>query len=217
MKIVLVAGDFAQSEVLNMLRQRLASLGHKGSDFLFCGQPANCGADVVRGAVRSADRVVVGMSERSDEEVAAVREAMERNIPFALYADTFGAHRLPAFECARDSDKATLFTVSANEADDAKFFFPKAKVVVTGNPCWEEFAFPKLSRNEARGILEISGEKKVIVSVGDKYLAQNIIQFGATIDAVRSLGWEEDSEILLALHPGDLHNPKLYDELVQNA
>lgn len=217
MKITLVAGDYAQSEVLNMLGQKLAGLGHELYSFLCYGKPAEFVADAVCDAVKSSDWTVVGMSERSDEEVVAVKEALKNNTSFALYADTFGAHRLTAFEFARDTDKATLFTVNSYEASDAKTLFPGAKVIVTGNPRWEEFAFPKLSRYEARQLLGIADEKHIVLSIGDKYLAQNVIQFGATIDAVRSLGWENNTEVILALHPGDLNDSKLYDELVVNA
>lgn len=216
MKIVLVAGDYAQSEVLSMFAKMLERAGHDTMSFLGYGKKNQFTADSVKAFVKDASWLVAGMSERSDEEVVAVQEAMRRNIPFALYADTFGAHRLPAFTFARDLE-FRLFVINDKEAGDASNLFPRADVYVTGNPRWEEFAFPRLSRGEARSVLGIEDNRRVILCPGDKSLAQNMIQFGATIDAVHKLKWARKTDIVIGLHPGDPNDPKLYDELVERA
>lgn len=213
MKIVLVAGDFAQSEVLRMLEIRLAEAGNKVSSFLCYGRVGQFSTETIVEAIKGAEWLVSGMSELFFEETIAVREAVNRNIRIALYADTFDAYRSPVFEFVRISS-VTLFVVNNDEAVGARQIFPKANVLITGNPRWEEFAFPRLSRQKAREILGIVGNRRVILCPGDKYLAQNMIQFSATIDAVQRLGWEGDAEILFALHPGEPNTPKLYDELL---
>lgn len=216
MKIVLVAGDFAQSEVLKALGDRIVQFGHTTESFLCYGKKDQFQLDSIRQSISGAGFLVVGMSELSGEETEAVKEAVRQNVRIALYADTFGAHRLPAFEFAREL-ALTMFVVNQDEEHDARKLFPCADVFVTGNPRWEEFAFPKLSSCEAAHKLGLTAGKLVILSVGDKYLAQNIIQFASTIEAVRMLGWEWNTYTLLALHPGDPNDPKLYEELVRNS
>lgn len=216
MKIVLVAGDFAQSEALDLFRDRIMQSGHSTESFLCYGNKNLYSLNSIRQSMSGAGFLVAGMSEMSDEETEAVKEAVKQNVRIALYADTFGAHRLPAFEFAREL-ALTMFVVNQDEASDARELFPRADVRVTGNPRWEEFAFPKLSQDEVVRKLGLDASKLVILSAGDKYLAQNIIQFGSTIEAVRLLRWHMNTQILLALHPGDQNDPKLYEELVTNS
>ncbi len=216
MKFVLVAGDYAQSEVLMMLGAALEKTGHKVHIFLAFGKTPLFQSSDIKAWLVGADWLVAGMSEKSDEEVAAVKEAMEKNVKIALYADTFDAHKLPAFKFAR-KEKLILFVINEGEAEGARKLFPNADVIMTGNPTWEKFAYPALTREDARKKLGIAKNRRVILSIGDKFLAQNIIQFGATIDAVYAQWWEKSTDILLALHPGDPNSPDLYNELVEKA
>ncbi len=216
MKVVLVAGDFSQSEALAMLAASLEEVGHQVLKYLESGKPHLYPIDAIKSALSGADWLVCGISELSAEEVTATQFAIENNIKVALYADTFNAHRLPAFEPVRNAP-VTIFTINADEASDAQKLFPKATVIVTGNPRWESFFFPKMSRQEARQLLQIDEDKIVLLCVGDKYLTQNLIQFGATVDVVHSLGWDKNVEIIFALHPGDQNERTLYDEVVAYA
>lgn len=216
MKFTLVAGDHAQSLVLQMLETQLKEAGHETCSFFCDGQIDKFPKDVIDTSMRDTDWLIAGMSNNSSEEVAAVEEARERGVKIALYADTYGAHSLKAFESVRNYE-VTLFVINDHEAMGARETFPFATIVTTGNPRWEEFAFPKLSRSEARLKLEIPADRRVILSAGDKHLDQNNIQFEATIKAVEKLGWESGTEILLALHPGDLNDRAAYEKLATEA
>ncbi len=216
MKVVLVAGDFAQSEVLKMLGEALEKKGHKVGNFLAYGETPIFNFKSIKEELVGADWLISGMSEHSNEEVVVVKEAMEKNVKIALYADTFDAHKLPAFGFAR-KEKLRLFVINDGEVEDARKLFPNADVIVTGNPRWEEFFSSSPMPSAARAVLDITEDKKVILCVGDKYLAQNILQFGATIDAIQKLGWENKVKLFFALHPGDTNDYKFYYELVRHA
>lgn len=213
LKIILVAGDVAQSEALGMLAQMLQKRGHETFESFGYGREHPHSAVELIEQINVADWVVVGMSEKADMEVWVAATAREHNIPYAFYADTYGVPMLEAFERFRNT-QPVLFVINDDEATLAKTLFPFATIVVTGNPRWEHFAFPKLTRAQAREKLNVSESRRVILSVGDKFLAQNMIQFGATVEAIHQLGWERETDLLLSLHPGALQSPEMYDEFI---
>ena len=98
MKFVLVAGDYAQSEVMEMLGNKLQEKGHAIALFLRRGKKEPLPIEDIRKEIQSSDWLVSGMSNVSDDEVAAVRSAHEYGKLVALYADTFANYRFPAFE-----------------------------------------------------------------------------------------------------------------------
>lgn len=218
MKFVLVAGDHAQSLVLKELGDKLEKAGHQVRNFLGYGKKDAFPLDEMTASLDSVDWLVAGMSELSDAEVLAVTEAQKLNVKIALYADTFGIpHRLEQFHFMKHME-FTLFILNDNEATIAYDVFPHVVTKVTGNPRWEAFAFPRFSREEARQKLDASPAEKVIFSVADKFLAMNIVQFSATIDAVHKLGWGKNTRLFFPLHPGgDPEHIKLYDEVVENS
>ncbi|OHA24452.1 MAG: hypothetical protein A3D50_01485 [Candidatus Taylorbacteria bacterium RIFCSPHIGHO2_02_FULL_44_12] len=170
MKFVLVAGDYAQSEVMEMLGNKLQEKGHAIALFLRRGKKEPLPIEDIRKEIQSSDWLVSGMSNVSDDEVAAVRSAHEYGKLVALYADTFANYRFPAFEPIRGFVKK-LFTINQSEADDAASVFPKnTEIVLTGNPRWEEFAFPVFSREEVREQLSVPEDWTIVLCPGDKYL-----------------------------------------------
>ncbi len=214
MKTVLVAGDFAQSEVMRMLGEVLQERGVEVVSFLRGGRAEALPTEAIKHEIASANNLVVTMSNLSDDEVMAVTEAHRIGVRCSLYADTFGNHRLPAFEPVRDFVE-TLFVINADEGRDAATYFPKANIVATGNPRWEEFAFPVQTRVQARERLSVFDDRKLILCPGDKYLALNMLLFGAAGEAVGSLNRRFGSqiELLIGFHPGDLNSPSLYEDV----
>ncbi|MEK7078036.1 MAG: hypothetical protein AAB911_00525 [Patescibacteria group bacterium] len=161
------------------------------------------------------DVVVCGMSsspELAKEELAACEAAVKAGIPLCLFADTFRSWARPWFEPYRQAASA-LFVINPEEAEKARNLFPHAKIVASGNPAWEDFFFPKYTREEVRQKLEITDEQKMILVPGGKCLAQNMLLFGAVIEAANQPG--SGYRVVLTLHPGDSNPSEIYADLVK--
>lgn len=164
------------------------------------------------------DIVVTGMSsspELAEHELMACKEAVHHGIPLALFADTFGAWGRPWFEFYREAVSA-LFVVSPAEAEKARELFPNAKIVASGNPTWEDFFFPKFSREEVRAKLEVEDNESMILVPGSKSLAVSMLLFGGVIESAIMLG-EAYGRVFISLHPGDKNPLGLYQELADYA
>lgn len=208
MRIVLVGRDTAPANALKKLQDYLASLSNEGGsykvfDFLGNGQFTK---ESIGERVLTADVLLVGMSSSAklaEKEIYAAETAVRANTPFGFYADTFGCHKRPWF--AKLRDKASfVFVVNKKEAESAQELFPNAKIVASGNPMWEGFFTPRLSREEVRERLGIEDGQRMIFCPGGKLLAVNMQHFGGVISASHVLGMNpEDWKIVLATHPGD--------------
>lgn len=215
MKIVLVGRDQAPAGALKKVQEYLASLSNDGNsykvlDFLGDGQFTK---ESVGERVLTADVLLVGMSSSADlaeKEICAAETAVRAHTPFGFYADTFGCYKRPWF--AKLRDKASfVFVVDKKEAESARELFPNAKVVASGNPMWEDFFTPKLSREEVRERLGVEDGQRMILCPGGKLLAVNMQHFGGVISAAHMLGMNpKDWKIVLAIHPGDGNYDGLY-------
>lgn len=216
MRIVLVARDFAPSEVFTKLAQELTSRGHNVLAFLGKGKPFEASIDAITRAVCDTDVVLLGISNDADEEVAAGEAALKNGIPFGLYSDMYGSYRLAAFERLRMHTRF-LFVINSGDAEDAGMIFPKTDIVVSGNPMWEDFAFPRVPREEVRRKLGVADEETMILCPGDKSIVVNFMLFGLTVEAVhRPLLMERKPRVIIALHPGDPHPPEVYRDVVDS-
>lgn len=205
MKVALVATDTAPKAAFARLEPALKEAGIEISSL-----------------VKDADVILAGMSSSlklAEKELEAVEIAETDGKPFGFYADTYGTIRRPWFERFRKS-ASFVFVINDNEAIDAKGIFPNAKVVISGNPMWEDFFNPKLSRAEARAKLEVVEDCKVVLCPGGKNFIINILHFGAVIDAMNraadNLKYRNKNnnfKVVFALHPGDQNKMEAYADL----
>lgn len=233
MKSVLVARDVAPSQALRMVADTLtfsnfgfgpiAPQMNEQHLFLGSGKQLMVSEDEIAGAIRNSDVVLVGMSsseELSRLEIFACRAAMKAGKPYGLYADTFGcAVARNWFEPVR-ANASFVFVLNEKEAEDARKVFPKAKVVASGNPTWDDFFYPKLTREESRSKLGIMDNETFVLSPGGKSLAINIQLWGFVLEVLNYLGGsahlsKKKWNVVFAMHLGDQNNIGSYDDLVK--
>ncbi len=218
-RVLLVAQDFAPQKAFHPFLAD--ALGEKGLQVQLVlggkGPPTTGQILGAISAVRDCDILVCGMSSSSElatAEIAAAEEAVAGGIPFGFYADTFGVVNRPWFMSKALQGLASfVFVVNQEEARNAKTLFPNVDIVVSGNPEWEEFAFPEKTREEVRTELKVILREHLILCPGGKSLAVNILHFGAVIGAVRQLVGQK--RVILSLHPKDPNPVELYKELVE--
>lgn len=215
--ILFVAKDVAPSQALDLLSMKIAGVGngYVVSASLAFGKGFPVGFSAVLGFVSRACAVVVGMSsseELAKEEIAVAKEALAIGIPVYCYADTFGLR--PHFSEILSNRLTTLFCVNDEQARLAMEKYPNLKVVVTGNPAWEQFFFPKLTREQSREKLGIGLEETVILLPAGKDVAVNIIHFNA---AIESYTGDKVCHLIISLRPGDSTPLSIYQTLVDFA
>lgn len=217
MKIVLVAGDFAQSDALARLEIELLNSRHKTSSFLGYGKPLNVSNAEMVSAVAKSDVVICGMSNQCKKEISASRAALRDGKPFGYFIDTYGGHQLPAFKELRPYANF-IFTFSEEEASDARLIFPNTQVTVTGNPRWEDFAFPHMTRSAVRTKLQIEENEALILAVGLKDFAFNMMLFCPLIEALhRPVLLCKNPHVIFGLHPGDPTPEEMYQGLATHS
>jgi len=138
--------------------------------------------------------------------------AFESNIPVFCCPDTFGLR--PHFREILSNRLTTLFCINEKQAEQAREEYPDLKVFVTGNPEWEKFFFPKLTREQSREKLGIGLEETVILLPAGKDVAVNIIHFNA---AIESYTGDKVCHLIISLRPGDSTPLSIYQTLVDFA
>ena len=217
MKVVLVAQDFAPSQALEMLARQMIKRGHEVWTFLASGKEMSVDENI-KSQIDNSDVVITGMSSSpklSAMEREAIQAAIEADVPFCCYADSFGCYNRPWFQELLPS-AARLFVINEAEAKAAAELFTdsqKPEIVVSGNPTWEKFAFPELTRERVRESLGIGSSEFVIMSPGIKDLVINILLWGSIIEAVSKT--DRDVRVILSLHPGDPNDLQLYQSLTK--
>lgn len=165
-----------------------------------------------------ADVVLIGMSsslELAQKEISAAQECCKRGVSFGFYSDTFGTFRRPWFTEYRDK-ASFLFVVNEDEARSAKELFSNAQIVVSGNPLWGNFFFPKYSRGEVRSRLGVGEDDRMILCPAGKNLTANILHLGGVIEAVSRLDKNPSRyKVFFSKHPGDLNSIDVYGDLVK--
>lgn len=232
MKVVLVARDIAPSNAFKMVVAEFlgnswlpshTSVLVKGAElFVGSGKPLKATEDEIAAAVKSADVVLVGISssaELAKEELVACKVAKEASVPYGLYADTFGcAVNRNWFDHVR-AEASFVFVLNGKEAEEARKVFSKAKVVASGNPTWDDFFYPKLTREESRAKLGIKDDEVFVLCPGGKSLAINIQHWGFVIEALDFMNGSEYAprkwNVIFSRHPGDQSAPDAYAELVK--
>ncbi len=218
MKVLLVAHDTAPSAVLARLASELRALGLEVLEILGHGKPLMHSYADIEKSVLESQAVVLGMSsseELSKEEIHAARTAFQEAIPYGFYADTYDCQFRPWFDGLK-SGASFLFVINQEEGRKAKKLFHRAEIVVSGNPLWEDFHFPRVSYEEVRQRFGVKPEEIMVLCPGGKSLAVNMLHFSGVIEAVgfSKLSTLKRCKIFLALHPGDLNSKSAYDDLV---
>lgn len=208
MNVVLVAKDVAPSSAFERLELELTKQSIRSFSFLRgIDRRAEAGnAELsMETWMEHCDVVLLGMSSSeklAEIEIRAAEEAVKWNIPFGLYADTYGV--INRGWLAHLRDKASfVFVINEEEGKKARGLYPNAKVVITGNPMWEDFCTPKLSREEVRQRLGVSDEQKMVLCSGGKNLAVNMLHWGGVIEAFSKKSAPKDYKVFLSVHPGD--------------
>ncbi|MDP1719116.1 MAG: hypothetical protein Q8L24_01685 [bacterium] len=216
MKIFLVARDAAPSLILERVQAELQLRGHEVCALLGHGKPLdNFSKESMVALALTSDLVLSGMSAAESltkEEVLAADIARENGIPYGFVCDIYGCHKRPWFAHLRDG-ASFVFTIPGDEAD-AQIVFSHAKVVASGNPCWEEYFRPSAPKEETRSRLSLSAQDKVIFCSGAKDLALNALFMGGVIAAAHLLKRVTGQwSVVISRHPGDRNSAQLYDEL----
>ena len=214
--IVLVAKDMAPSQILSLIEKVLTQdNGITVNAFLASGKEFSNDLETILDFASDARAVVVGMSsskELAEEEIAVAKEALEIGTPVFCYADTFGLR--PHFDEVLSHRLTTLFCINEKQAEQAREKYPDLKVVVTGNPAWEQFFFPKLTREQSRDKLGIGLDETVVLCPGGKDAVVNTLHFSA---AIESYAGDKVCHVIISLHPGDKTLPSVYQSLVDFA
>ncbi|MDQ5893630.1 MAG: hypothetical protein QG640_642 [Patescibacteria group bacterium] len=211
-RVTLVGRDIAPSQALRALAEKLRQQECCAGLYVGDGKPLPASLDEIALAALGSNLVIVGMSSSealAREELHVAELAKRKGIPLVLYADTFGVHGRPWFEHLMAG--STLFHINGSEAEKAVEMFPKTDVVVTGNPMWEEFFYPRLTREKARERIGAAEGQKVILCPGGKLAATNIVHFASAIETFASFG---NVLIAITLHPADKTSPEVYDGLL---
>ncbi|QQG45465.1 MAG: hypothetical protein HYW89_00810 [Candidatus Sungiibacteriota bacterium] len=235
--VVLVAHDTAPSQALDRVKKNLEEQSAwSAADpnaprhlnptwpvtaFLGYGKPSKASIEEIISAVKQAAVVVLGMSNPADNavvEIVAAKAALDQGIPFGFYCDIYGCHYRPWFEEFRNS-ASFLFQISDSEAASAQKLFPKAEVVASGNPIWEEWFLPLSSYEEVRAELGVGLDEKLIVLSGSKSPYTNMPMVIGVMEALHvPHKMYRKFQVLLSLHPSDVTlNPQndLTDSLIK--
>ncbi len=219
MNVFLVAQDIAPSTAFRLLEAELKRRGHAAKTLVGKGNVFPVSIADVRQAVREASVVVVGMSSSAklaEPEIAAFDEATTVGIPFGFYGDTYHCHERAGEDswfgpARRVAD--FFFAINKEEANAAKTVLtnPNLKSIVTGNPMWEDYAFPKFTREEVRAKYNIADDEILVLAPGLKIPAINLLNWGLLVEAVSGL--ERKIRIFIYFHSGDKTPLSVYEDL----
>ena len=207
MRIVLPAGDFSQSKNLEELAVELKRRGHAVESFLAFGKKELLGnPERASEEASQADLVVVGICDNNLVDLAVCKAAIESGgrVKLGLLSTGYASHRHEAFvETRAHADLVILSEQGACE--ETQRLFPKAKVVVTGDPIWDQHVFDLQPQEEVAKLLEIEAGECVILAplvrdtVRDFLLAKDLAEAALLLkrkDGVRP-------RVIFGLHPGD--------------
>ncbi len=213
----MVARDIAPSRCFEMVKSSIPN-ENKVISFLGHGKPIKEPIEHIMWQAKNSDIILLGMSssiELSKEERIVADCAIEENVPYGFYADTYGVSKRAWFEKYRDN-ASFLFVVSENDAEEAKDLYPNAKIVISGNPIRDGYFSLKHSRKDVRKILSIAYNETMVLCPGGKDLVSNILHFGAVLETLHRIS-DRKFKVFFTLHPGDLNAPSMYSDLVEHS
>ena len=217
MRIALVGQMVASSQAFERLGKELLRRGCEIASFLANGKQYPFSEDEMLFGVCGSDVLVTGMAssaELAKEELAAISAAAAAGKPVACYSDTYGTWARPHFASVREG-VAALFVINGEEEREACTAGFKT-VVASGNPVWEDFYFPAVTREEVRQKLGIADDETMVLVPFGKDLVVNILHAGGVIEATSRIA-RDDSRwfvVILGIHPGDKNPLELYQGLM---
>lgn len=210
MRIVAVAHDLAPSEGVGACAEELQKRGWAVEKFLLRGKSFGGNLSDIASTCQQTDVVLCGFSSSeklAQEEITAARAAIEKGIPLALYADTFGVYRSPWTDLMRE--KAQLvFVQTEPECSETRLVFPNAIIVASGSPIYERIFFAARSRSEAREKLGLHEEDRMILIPLGKTIVENGALVALVLQALADMG--VPCRPIFTLHPGDTSDPNQY-------
>lgn len=200
-RLVTVASDFGPSQLARGLVEKLGD-GFGCRTFLGEGKiPSPFQEDDVRTAVEESDLVIIDTSEYCGMEVCAGQHAVSCGKPLALislFPDQLQKKEYAPFR----SHIRFIFVLNEGEAETARALYPKATIIVTGNPDWESFSFPKRTRDGVREILKVSPQEKLVLVSGEKEVGINFPLAVNVIEAIADLPNPQSFKVIFGIHPG---------------
>lgn len=220
MRVLLVGQMVASCEAFSKLKDGLQERNVEVRAFLANGKPFAVGiAQVIELQAEHCDAVLVGMAsdeKLAKEEITACKVAVQMGIPFGFYADTYGVCRRKWFENLRDK-ASFIFVVNEEETRTARDLYPNAKVVISGNPRWEDYFYPRFSREEVRTKLGVANDDTMVLCPGGTDIVVNSLHWGGVIAALANLDADPSHwKVFLSVHPGDLNDLEKYQTLIKH-
>lgn len=169
----------------------------------------------IQNSVHDASVTCIGISfPESQKEIAAAEMAMYNKIPFGFYAHEHNALNRIWLKRYQKSARF-LFVINAMEAERARSEFPNAEIIVSGNPEWEEFCFPKFTRDEVRQKFGVAEEEMFVLSPGTKSIVETCILWGGIVEALHSsvLKYPREWKVFLSPHREDTVHDKISSKL----
>lgn len=206
--VVLVGRDKAPTLAGQMLEVELCKQGYTTRSFFGDGKPIGAPVHEIAKAALDANLVWVGMSSSSElarPEIAAARSAVAARNVLALYADIEGCQNRGFFEEFREKADL-LFVLTEREKESASRLYSKnVTILATDNPTHEEFAFPKLSRQDVRKRLNIADDETLLLALGTKSIPITCFLVMGVLEAIKNSQRMEPRKYCIALftHPGD--------------
>ncbi|MBU1036452.1 hypothetical protein KKF32_00265 [Patescibacteria group bacterium] len=221
MNVLLVANMVASKQAFEMLKKELEKRGHQVFPFLSAGKLEETLVTDIAPIIANSNLIVLGMSSDENlaqQELGIAKIAKENNTPYCFYGDTYSSCARPHLQQALEK-AGTLFVINGEEAEKASMVFPQLKVVVSGNPTWEEFCFPKFTPKLIRHSLSIAEDEIVILVPFGKMFDINRLHLNGVIQAVDLAGGQTPNgkkiRIIASSHPGDPVEPEKYCGLVE--
>ncbi|GEM_PF-5729858 len=208
MNIVLVGSLMAATSAFRKLEMELKARDNEVYSFLGGGKLEF--VPELEDRIQKADFVLIGMAtpeSNAVEELRAAKIATQLGKRYGFFADVDGvAVGRSHFAPYRDGAKL-LFVPNQEEAEQARPHYPNVRIVVSGNPDWDDFAYPARSREEVRQKFQVKERQRLIMFVGDTADEMIYLHWWFLMEAL----WRIDppspiasrSKVLLTVHPGD--------------
>lgn len=203
--VVMVGGDIAQSKAFRLLEQALKANGITVNSFLGDGRPVADHPDKIIDSIKASDVVLTGLSSRqpqSEAELLALQTAIENGIPCGVYQDTYGIWRRAQFQSLMDKVNF-IFAIDAIEAEAINQAYPDIEIVVVGNPTWDEYFFPELSREAVRTTLNLTSNELMVLISGVKRVEVDLPMFQAFVDVKLDELTGRRVRLIYSPHPGE--------------
>lgn len=215
MRVLLVGNMVASCNAFDLLKKELECHRHIVPTILTRGQEWTAeDFEFIYHEILTCQSVVVGMasSEKlAKGEVFAAEGAIKNNIPLFFFSDTFGTYGRPWFKSLIRDCGGTIFVVNDIDVARAREFYPNSNVITTGNPTWEDFPYPKVTRDEVRTKLGATEDQLVILCPLGKDVLINMLHAVNVLNAANEIG--RKVMLVICVHAGDPTGRDLYEQV----